>query len=475
MKAFLKWKQALYFILILILPATACTVYNPIKSIEPRVELADSFSTGQPLPPVERWWREFGDELLEGLIEEALSENLTLRMAWSRLDQARQVAKMAGAGRYPGLELEMGGQHQHISGGVSPGSPENINTFYANLTLGYQLDLWKKIENSRLAAAFEFDAGKEDLSATALTVAANTAELWASLTEQQALSKLLEDQLEVVTSYLTLVESRFGQGLSSAVEVYQQKQQVENIRAQFPGTRMQRKLLEHQLSIMLGRQPSNPVTLDKNKLPELKTLPPTGIPAVILRKRPDVRAAELRLVAADHRVAAAIADRFPSISLSASAGNQSSDISDLFDTLVSTLAGNILTPVFDAGRRKAESDRNRAVVRELFYQWKSAFLNAFAEVEDALVTEKGLLETYNITLKQVELAQLTLDRSRDLYINGLTDYLTVLTSLQALQNLQRTEISIRKSLVSNRIKLHGALGGEWPKSLTEPQITPITH
>ena len=83
--------------------------------------------------------------------------------------------------------------------------------------------LWKKIENSRLAAAFEFDAGKEDLSATALTVAANTAELWASLTEQQALSKLLEDQLEVVTSYLTLVESRFGQGLSSAVEVYQQK------------------------------------------------------------------------------------------------------------------------------------------------------------------------------------------------------------------------------------------------------------
>ena len=93
---------------------------------------------------MERWWREFGDELLEGLIEEALSENLTLRMAWSRLDQARQVAKMAGAGRYPGLELEMGGQHQHISGDVSPGSPENINTFYANLTLGYQLDFVEK-------------------------------------------------------------------------------------------------------------------------------------------------------------------------------------------------------------------------------------------------------------------------------------------------------------------------------------------
>ena len=475
MRVPLKRIQVLYLAVFIFLPVTACTVYKPIKSIEPQVALPESFSTGQPLPPIDRWWLEFGDENIETLVNEALSENLTLRMAWSRLDQARQVAKIAGTGRYPELDIEVGGQHQHTSGNLSPDSPENLNVFHTNLTLGYQLDLWKKIENSRLAASLEFEAGKEDLMATALTVAANTVELWASLMEQEALFDLLEDQLEVVTNYLKLVKSRFGQGLSSAVEVYQQKQQVENIRAQFPKIRLQRKLLEHQLSIMLGRPPSNSVALSGDELPELKALPPTGIPAEILRKRPDVRAVELRLMAADHRVASAVADRFPSINLSASIGNQSDEVSNLFDSFISTFAGNIMSPLFDAGKRKAESDRNKAVVRELFYQWKAVFLKSYSEVEDALVTEEELLKTYEITQKQVKLAQLTLDRSRDLYINGLADYLTVLTSLQSLQNLQRTEINIRKSLLSNRIKLHGALGGSWSEKLVPPQITPITH
>ena len=90
-------------------------------------------------------------------------------------------------------------------------------------------------------------------------------------------------------------------------------------------------------------------------------------------------------------------------------------------------------------------------------------------VEDGLVKEDGLLKAYSSNIKQVELARLTLDRSRALYVNGLTDYLTVLTSLQSLQNLQRVEINIRKSLISNRIRLYSALGGSWPNELIEPQ------
>ncbi len=460
-------------LVLLILLSPACTVHKPMTDVEPPEALPETFSDGNRLPPTDRWWEAFGDENLDRLVEEALAENLTLNMAWARLDQARQLARIAGAGRYPGLDFGFGAQRQHYGGGlpatVPPSIPETLDTFTATLTLSYQVDLWKKISNSRKAAVLDFEAGRGDLAATALTIASSVAEVWASLAAQQTGLKLLEEQLEVGESFLKLVEARFGGGLSSAVEVYQQRLQVESTRGTIPEVRMQLQLLRHQLALLLGRQPTAELPLPGNDLPLLTDLPPTGIPADVLRNRPDVRAAELRLFAADHRVAVAVADRFPTIGISATLGGQANEFNDVLDKWFTNLAGNLLGPVFDAGRRKAEAERNRAVVRERFYQWQAVLLTAFTEVEDALVREKGLLETHRTTVRQVELAQLSLDRSRALYAGGLTDYLTVLTSLQALQNLQRAEISTRKAIISNRIRLHLALGGAWPAELTEPE------
>ena len=149
--------------------------------------MPESFSASESLPPVDKWWLQFESSKLNDLMDEALSENLTLRMAWSRLDQARQQAKIAGAGRFPGLESGAGAQHQHTGGDTSPAYPPSLNSFYARLSLSYQVDLWKKIENSRLASVFDFEAGREELDATAITVAANVAEVWISLMEQKAL------------------------------------------------------------------------------------------------------------------------------------------------------------------------------------------------------------------------------------------------------------------------------------------------
>lgn len=455
-------------ILLLIMSSTACVVHKPITEVEPTESLPVSFSGGSTLPPVDRWWEQFENRDLERLIDEALSGNLTLRMAWSRLEQARQLAKIAGAGLYPRLDSGLGVQQRNPGNNLPSGSTESQKDFSGTMTLSYQVDLWKKITNNRLAAVLDFEAGREDLEATALTVTSSVAELWASLAEQGALLLLLEDQLEVSNDYLKLVEARFGRGISSAVDVYQQRLLVENIREQFPKTKMQQKLLQHQLALLLGRQPKATTPLIGSNLPLINKLPPMGLPASVLRKRPDVRAAELRLFAADHRVAIAVADRFPSVSLSATAGSQAVEISSLFDQWFTNLAGNLMLPLFDAGRRKAEVERNRAMVRERFYQWEAVLLNALVEVEDALVKEEGLQNSYYSIIKQVELAQQTLDRSRALYINGLTDYLTVLTSLQSLQNLQRVEINVRKSLISNRIRLHSALGGSWTSELREP-------
>jgi multidrug efflux system outer membrane protein len=459
-------------VILLILLFPACTVHKTMTEVEPPEALPAAFSDGPPLPPTDRWWEGLGDTELDRLVEEALSDNLTLNMAWARLDQARQLTIIAGAGRYPGLDFGFNAARQHYGGGlpatVPPSIPETLDTFTATLTLSYQLDLWKKISNRRKAAVLDFEASRGDMEATALTVAGGVSEVWSSLAAQQAGLQLLEDQLVVGEDFLKLVEARFGGGLSSAAEVYQQRLQVESTRGIIPQVRMQLKLLRHQLALLLGRQPNADLPLPGDELPLLIDLPPTGIPAEVLRNRPDVRAAELRLFAADHRVAVAVADRFPSISITATLGGQANDFSDVLDKWFTNLAGNLLGPVFDAGRRKAEAERNRAVVRERWYQWQAALLTAFAEVEDALVMEEGLLATHQTTVRQVELARLSLDRARALYVGGLTDYLTVLTSLQALQNLQRAEVITRKDIISNRIRLHLALGGSWPAELVEP-------
>jgi len=462
--------------IILILLSPACAVHKPMKEAVPPEPLPESFSSGEALPPVDRWWTALGDEELQRLVDEALAENLTLRMAWARLDQARQLAKIAGAGRWPGLDASIGYQRQHYGGGLPPTLPptypETLETWNAGLTLSYQVDLWKKISNSRKAAVLDFEAGRGDLESTALAIVASVAETWAAIAEQEASLALLEDQLEVGESFLKLVEARFGGGLSSAVDVYQQRLQVENTRGQIPQVRMQLDLLRHQLALLLGRQPKADLPLPGGELPLLDDLPPTGLPADLLRNRPDVRSAELRLIAADHRVAVAVADRFPSISLSSTLGGSASEFEDVLDMWFTNLAGNLLGPVFDAGRRKAEAERNRAVTRERLYQYQATLLTALSEVEDALVREQGLAETHRTTVRQVELAQSTLDRSRALYVGGLTDYLTVLTSLQSLQGLQRAEISTRKAIISNRIRLHLALGGAWPAELDTPENDP---
>ncbi|MCP4569826.1 MAG: TolC family protein, partial [FCB group bacterium] len=193
---------------------------------------------------------------------------------------------------------------------------------------------------------------------------------------EQATLQLLDEQLAVGQEYLDLVQLRFANGLASAVEVFRQRLQVETTRNQIPAATTRLATRKHQMAVLLGREPRARTPLPAAELPELPPLPATGVPVEVLRSRPDVRAAELRLLAADHRLAVAIADRYPSLSLSATAGGQAESFADVLDQWFLNLAGNLLAPIIDGGRRAAEADRNRAVVEERFYAWEAALLAA---------------------------------------------------------------------------------------------------
>jgi NodT family efflux transporter outer membrane factor (OMF) lipoprotein len=458
----IKLNQALTLSLTVLILLAGCTTYSPRTEPEPRVRLQESFAdTGVEAP--DRWWEELDDGDLTRLIEATLDDNLSLRMAWSRLAQMRAVARVAGAGRYPSANLVVSGERRRVGG-----NDNTVDTRFASLTVGYQVDLWKKISNRRQAALYDLQASRQDLEATALAISGAAGELWYGIAADQATLQLLDEQLAVGQDFLDLVQLRFANGLASAVDVYQQQLQVETTRNQIPATLTRLATRKHQMAVLLGREPRSQTPLPATDLPDLPPLPATGIPIEVLRNRPDVRAAELQLIAADHRLAVAVADRYPSLSLSATAGGQADRFADILDQWFLNLAGNLLAPMLDGGRRAAEADRNRAVVEERLYAWEAALLSACSEVEDSLVTEQGLDETDRILGSQLELAEASMERSRALYVNGLTDYLTVLTALQSLQSLQRQAILTRQELLSNRIRLYLALGGSWSQTLSKP-------
>lgn len=252
----------------------------------------------------------------------------------------------------------------------------------------------------------------------------------------------------------------------SALDVYQQKQVVEDIIAEIPLVEAREQLLRHELALLLGKPPQTFLNISREDLPKPIEIPATGLPADLLSARPDLRAAGMRLWAADWQVAAARADRLPAISLTAQGRYGEGDVDVLFDNWLLSLAGNLTAPIFDGKRRAAEVDRSLAIVGEKVSAYRRTVLTAIKEVEDALVTESKQREHIKGLEKVTDTARKALKEAGNRYRKGLTDYLPVLTQLLKVQDLERNLIQQQANLLGARISLYRALGGTWTESLT---------
>lgn len=213
----------------------------------------------------------------------------------------------------------------------------------------------------------------------------------------------------------------------------------------------------HQLAVLLGRLPQSSHDLTPAGLPPLPALPETGLPADLLEKRPDVRAALNAVRAENERAAAALADRLPALRLTASAGYSAPDAAVLFDDWLWNIAGNLLAPIVDGGRRRAEKERSRAVVRERLAGSGEVLLNAMREVEDALINESKQGELIARQAEQHAVSRQTLRHARFRYERGLSDYLPVLVALGREQCTARDLVTPRREHLSYRIQLYRAL------------------
>lgn len=412
------------------------------------------------------WWTTFGDPQLAHLVRIGLRNNLDLRAAWARLDQARALAVQAGAPRFPSVDLELrGGRQRQFIPGI--GTFDN-DVFSASLPISYELDLFRRIGAQAAAAELDARASREDLETLAITLSANIAEAWYDLLAARARSDLLEQQLDANEAFLELTVLRFSQGLVSAVDVHQQRAVVASTQGLLAQVVSQEAEATHRLASLLGDAPGTPVGTDRSDLPELPPVPRSGLPSDLLVHRPDLRAARYRVEAADWRVGSAIAGRFPSIRLTGSVGFSATDIADLFQQVIWNVFANIGQSIIDGGQQSAEVDLRRAQLEESIENYGAALLTALVEVENALVQERQQIAFLEAQEDRAESSRNALRESRVRYQQGLTDYLTVLTALTNAQNADLDFIAARRQRISFRIQLHRALGGTWTRELPMP-------
>lgn len=456
------------FAVSILLAGCAAQTTPPATPVEAPAAFAGPVPEPATAPTPDRWWTVFGDPTLDRLVEEALRSNLDLEAAWQRLRQARAIAERAGSDRFPDLDATTDATRRRSdrddddSGDF--GDQGDEDELRLGLEASYEVDLWGRIDASIDAERFRAEASRADYRSIALLLSAEVARTYFQILEARDQLDLLDEQIGANEKVEKLLENRFAGGQVRGVDVLRQRQLVEATREQRVIVVSRLGVLENLLAVLVGQPPSADSPLGEgnaaaSNLPTLPPFPATGVPAELVRRRPDVEAAFLRLEAADRDLAAAIANRYPRLTLGASLATTESDSTDLFDDWIRTLAGGLLAPLFRGGELDAEVDRAEAARAERVAAWGQATLSAFREVENALVLEAAARDRLASLETQLRFAERAREQLRYEYLNGSGDYIEVLLAVTEAQSLDRDRVAARLDLLDARLALYRALAG----------------
>lgn len=449
-------------VLVVSVGLAACSPHKVTKNPAPPIELPDAYSSisesGGNLP--DRWWQEFGDAELNRLVQEALTGNLQVQAAWERVTQARMLAKQAGAARFPTLQVGASVIEQRPANPFVPISPVSFEA-------SYEVDMFRKNANAHASGQLNVVAARDQVESAAMSLVAQIADAWFALVAQQARLALLQEQIAVSENFLELAEMRLGQGLGSSLDVLQQRQQLAAVSGQRVPVESAIVVLTNQLAVLTGKAPGQLQITVSQALPEMPTRPSTGLPADLLLRRPDVRAAQRQVESADYGVAVAVANRLPQLRLGGAYGPFRRIGDDYSTAAIWNVVANLVMPLFQGGRLKAEVKRNEAVVRERSYNFGQVLLQAILEVENALVQESKQLE-YIVELEgQIVIADASLEEARRRYADGIGEqsFIQILSALSTQQQIEQTLLSAKQQALSHRVQLCRALGGTWMREL----------
>jgi len=431
---------------------------RPLDGLEIRTPGTwQAVSSGQDEKISTGWLAGFSDRDLNRTVDEALENNRSLRVSAARFREAREASVVAQSRSRPSASLGAS-----AFGSDGPSLPSNTD-YGLSLSTSWEVDLWRRLRDSTRAAEASERAAAEDFRGARLSLAANTAKAWCNLISAEQELTLAEQTLESFEKNLRIVERTYRGTGEGALDIQFSRTNVSSAARSVEQAKLNRDQSARSLEILLGRYPDGKSRAAK-ELPRLTKSVPSGIPADLLDRRPDLAAARYRLFASARRADAARKALLPGASLTGAAGSSSSNLSDLLDAsrLVVTIAARFTQTLTDGGALAAEAraalDRNDA---ELNTYAQSA-LEAFREVEAALAADRslGVQESFLASeLRQATLAERQAERD---YSEGINpNILSVLEAQRRANNARASMIRLQNQRLQNRIDLHLALGGDF--------------
>lgn len=419
-----------------------------------------------------RWLGQLGGKELRGLVAEALRVNPNLRETASRVEQAAAEARIAGARRTPSLAGEFSGRRSEqkfvgfpFAGGGVPGALSS--QFGVALNASWEVDLWGKLRAGHEASIADLQARQLESEAAQVSLAAQVAKAWFALAEANEQVTLAEEGFEARGLLARAVRERF-EGAANAddggspSQVRATEAELARGAAQLAQRQQEKAHAVRQLELLLGRYPSGKLIAGA-RLPDFPSPTPVGLPSELLLRRPDVIAAERTFAAEGRRAKQAHLARFPSIRLTGSLGTTTDALEKILrsDYGVWSLGGSLTQPLFQGGELQAAESRALAVERGAAASLQRVVLQAFSEVEQALVAEQFLREREAFANRAAMLADEAARRAQEEFGGGTGDVLTLIDSHQRQIESASQLVAIRRMRLESRVDLHLALGGDF--------------
>ncbi len=408
------------------------------------------------------WWDQFQDPELQQLIEIALVENQNVLIAASRIEEARAFMGFTKADMYPNITISGSGTRNNFVQTLNQ-QVDARNTFFVAPALNWEIDFWGKLRRANEAAAAEMLATEYGRRAVQIALISDVAAIYFSLLDYEKRLEISKRTLESRIRSSALIEDRFNEGYTAQIDLDQARIQEYLAEAAVPFYERLVGQTENALSVLLGRPPGSiPRGLDLYEQPVPPSVPP-GIPSNLMERRPDILESEQLVVAQNARIGIAKGAMFPSISLTGFFGVASNDLSQLFadGSAVWSFGGSLVGPLFNLGKnkRRVEIERQRTIQVRLAYQ--ARVLQAFREVEDALIEVDTYRRELDARLKQREAATSAKSLSQERYDGGVTSYLEILENDRTLFETELATSQTQQLYLRAYINLYKSLGGGW--------------
>jgi outer membrane protein, multidrug efflux system len=426
-----------------------------------------------------KWWEQFGDPVLNGLLEKAFRGNLDLKIAAARVEQFMGLYGSTRADLFPQFSGDATYQRRKASDQVrnfpGAGSPNDSSFDFASLgvAMDWEIDIWGVLRRSNEAAFADMRSQEAFKRAALLTLASDVAQTYIQLRTLDKNLDITRRMVGILAEQRRIDHVRFREGYGSELEVSQVESEYQRRLAAIPGVEDSIAQTEHALKVLLGE---NPGSIERGESLDELALPPVpaGLPSDLLIRRPDIQLAEQQLIAANARIGVARGQYFPRIALTGDVGQLSTQMATLFTPGANfwAIGANLLTPIFTAGKIAGQVQAAEAVQREALANYQRSIISAFREFENALVAIQKSKERQLREAARVGAVDNYYRLSKLRYDEGLVDYITLLDSLRQLYEAQIDLLQAQSATYTASIQLYRAMGGGWTVQAEETEGLP---